>query len=91
MGDEDLAAGGLAGGGNGDNADCGAVVLKRDLGFAHEADRGTYIGRNGDLTLRGDAHRDHNSSKATPEFKLMSEMPLLKRKAAIHLLRPNKP
>lgn len=56
MGDEGFATVGLAGAGDGDDADGGAVVFEGDLGVGHEAGTGADVGGDGDLAFGGDAH-----------------------------------
>jgi hypothetical protein len=51
VGDQGFAAVGFAGGGDGDDADGGAVVFEGDLGVRHGAGRGPDVGGDGDLTL----------------------------------------
>ena len=56
VGDQPGAAGGLAGGGDGDDADGGAVDFEDNFGVGHEAGAGADVDGNGDLALGGDAH-----------------------------------
>ena len=56
VGDEFGAAAGLAGGGDGDEANGGAVVFEGDLGVGHQAGALADVGGDGDLAFGGDAH-----------------------------------
>ena len=60
MGDEAGAAAGLAVGGDGDEADGGAVVFEGHFGVGHEAGAGADVGGDGELAFGGDAHGGTN-------------------------------